>query len=77
MTTIEQLVEMNAISRIEVEMHPRHQALRLLYGTPGPIAWLGELANGLQPARRLGEATPAEQVDDLFNTYLSGLPLLT
>jgi len=76
MTTIEELVEANAISRIEIEMHPRDQVLRLLYGTPDFIAWLDELAKGSQPGRRLGEATPAEQVDDLFNTFLSGMPLV-
>src|ERR1700743_53087 len=75
MTTIEELVEANAISRIQVEMHPRDQELRLLYGTPGFIAWLDELAKGSQPERRLGEAPPAEQIDDLFNTFLSGKPL--
>ena len=76
MTTIEELVEANAISRIQLEMHPRDQELRLLYGTPAFIAWLGELAKGASPERRLGEATAAEQVDDLFNTFLSGQPLV-
>jgi hypothetical protein len=76
MTTIEQLVEANAISRIQVEMHPRDQELRLLYGTPDFIDWLGRLANGAEPERRLGEATAAEQIDDLFNTFLSGQPLV-
>ena len=76
MTTIEELVEANVISRIQVEMHPRDQGLRLLYGTPDFIAWLGELAKGSGPERRLGEATAAEQVDDLFNTFLSGRPLV-
>src|SRR6201992_2074851 len=76
MTTIEELVEANAISRIQVEMHSRDQELRLLYGTPDFIAWLGRLAKGAEPERRLGEATAAEQIDDLFNTFLSGRPLV-
>lgn len=76
MTTIEELVEANVISRIQVEMHPRDQEMRLLYGTPDFIDWLGGLAKGAQPKRRLGEATVAEQVDDLFNTFLSGHPLV-
>ena len=76
MTTIEELVEAKAISRIQVEMHPRDQEMRLLYGTPDFIDWLGELAKGAEPQRRLGEATAAEQIDDLFNTFLSGLPLV-
>ena len=76
MTTIEELVEANVISRIQVDMHPRDQELRLLYGTPDFIVWLGELAKGSGPERRLGEATAAEQVDDLFNTFLSGQPLV-
>lgn len=76
MTTIEELVEAKAISRIQVEMHPRDQEMRLLYGTPDFVDWLGGLAKGAEPRRRLGEATAAEQVDDLFNTFLSGLPLI-
>jgi hypothetical protein len=76
MTTIEELVATNAISRIQVEMHPRDQELRLLYGTPEFVEWLGGLANGAEPERRLGEATAAEQVDDLINTFLSGRPLV-
>src|ERR1700743_1077858 len=76
MTTIEELVEANAISRIQVEMHPRDQELRLLYGTPDFIAWLGELAKGAEPERRLGEATAAEQADQLITTFLSGEPLV-
>ena len=76
MTTIEELVEANVISRIQVEMHSRDQELRLLYGTPDFIDWLGRLAKGAGPEQRLGEATAAEQVDDLFNTFLSGLPLV-
>ena len=76
MTTIEELVEANAISRIQVEMHPRDHEMRLLYGTPDFIDWLGGLTKGAEPQRRLGEATAAEQVDDLFNTFLSGLPLV-
>jgi hypothetical protein len=76
MSTIEELVEANAISRIEVEMGARDQPMRLLYGTPGFISWLDELVKGAQPKDRLGEATPAEQVDDLFHAYLSGAPLV-
>lgn len=76
MTTIEELVARKAISRIQLEMHSRDQEMRLLYGTPDFIDWLGVLAKGAQPKRRLGEATAAEQVDDLFNTFLSGQPLV-
>ncbi len=76
MKTIEELVEANIISRIQVEMHQCDQELRLLYGTPAFIVWLGELAKGTGPERRLGEATAAEQVDDLINTFLSGRPLV-
>jgi hypothetical protein len=76
MTTIEELVAANAISRIQVAMHPRDQELRLLYGTPDFIDWLGRLASGAEPERRLGEATAAEQVDDLFNSFLSGRSLV-
>ena len=72
MTTIEELVEANAISRIQVEMHPRDHELRLLYGTPQFIAWLQEVLDGARPARLLGPTSPAEQIDDLFHSFLSG-----
>ena len=76
MPTLEELVEVNAISRIEVEMGVREQPMRLLYGTPSFIDWLTEILAGAQPRNRLGEATPAEQVDELFYDFLRGLPLL-
>jgi hypothetical protein len=76
MSTIEHLVEASALSRIEIEMGGRDQPMRLLYGTPGFIAWLDELLKGAEPKKRLGEATPAEQVDQLFHAFLSGMPLI-
>jgi hypothetical protein len=76
MLTIEALVEAGAFSRIEVEMGRRDQPMRLLYGTPGFIAWLGEIKNGAEPENRLVDTTPAEQIDQLFHTFLSGMPLI-
>ena len=65
MSTIEDLVAAGAILPIEVEMSAGDQPMRLLYGTPGFISWLGEIVSGTGPKRRLGDATPAEQIDDL------------
>ena len=76
MSTIEDLVASGAISRIEVEMTGREQAQRLLYGTPGFIEWLRKVANGEEPEGRVGQATAAEQIDQLFHAYLSGAPLI-
>jgi hypothetical protein len=76
MTTIEDLVAAGAISRIEVEITGREQAYRLLYGTPDFIAWLRGLVIGAEPAVRVGQATPAEQIDQLFHAFLSGAPLI-
>jgi hypothetical protein len=76
MSTIEELVESNALSRIEVEMGLEDQPLRLLYGTPGFVDWLNQILAGAEPENRLGEATPAEQVDQLFHDFLSGAPLV-
>jgi hypothetical protein len=76
MSTIEDLVASGAISRIEVEMTGREQAQRLLYGTPGFIEWLRKVINGEEPEGRAGQATAAEQIDQLFHTYLSGAPLI-
>jgi hypothetical protein len=76
MSTIEHLVNSGAISRIEAEMDKRQQPMRLLYGTPGFIGWLNEILEGAQPPNRLGDATPAEQIDQIFHEFLSGMPLI-
>jgi hypothetical protein len=76
MSTIRELVDSGAISRIDVEMGRREQPMRLLYGTPGFIAWLKEILNGAVPKNRLGDTTPAEQIDELFHAFLSGMPLV-
>src|SRR5262245_2767873 len=76
MSTIEELVDAGAISKIEVEMTYREQPQRLLYGTPDFIAWLRELLSGAEPPTRLGEATAAEQVDQLFHAFVAGAPLI-
>jgi hypothetical protein len=76
MSTLEELVEINAISRIEVEMGLQEQPMRLLYGTPGFVAWLNEILAGAEPKNRLGEATPAEQIDQLLYNFLNGSPLI-
>ena len=75
MSTIELLIETNAISKIEVQLGARDQPMRLLYGTPEFIDWLNVLLGGAEPENRLGETTPAEQIDDLFYSYIKGMPL--
>jgi hypothetical protein len=76
MPTITDLVDSGAIVKIDVELAPRDQPLRLLYGTPQFIEWLQGLLRGDEPSQRLGQTSPAEQVDDLFHSFLSGEPLI-
>ena len=76
MPTIADLVNSGAIVRIEVDLAPRDQPLRLLYGTPSFVAWLQEVLDGAEPPLRLGDASIAEQIDDLFYSFLSGEPLI-
>ena len=76
MSTIEELVAAGEILPIEVEMSAGDQPMRLLYGTPGFICWLDEIVNSAAPKSRLGEATPAEQIDDLFHAFLVGSSLV-
>jgi hypothetical protein len=76
MPTITDLVDSGAIIKIDVELAPRDQPLRLLYGTPQFIEWLQELLRGDEPSQRLGQTSPAEQIDDLFHSFLSGEPLI-
>jgi hypothetical protein len=76
MLTIADLVANGAIVKIEVELAAREQPSRLLYGTPGFIQWLRQVLDGGRPPACVGEATPAEQIDDLFSSFLSGEPLV-
>jgi hypothetical protein len=76
MPTIADLVECGAIVKIDVDLAPRDQPLRLLYGTPQFIAWLQDVLGGAQPPRLLGHSSIAEQIDDLFYSFLSGEQLI-
>lgn len=75
MQTIANLIESGAICRVEVELDSCDQPMRLLYATPDFTEWLDEVLAGAEPPHRLGQATPAEQIDDLFHAFLSGHPL--
>jgi hypothetical protein len=76
MTSINLLVDSGAISKIELDLNAGDQPMRLLYGTPDFTVWLTTILNGAEPPNRLGDATPAEQIDHLFYTFLSGRPLV-
>ncbi|SDS02709.1 hypothetical protein [Bradyrhizobium canariense] len=76
MPTIADLVNNGAIVKIDVELAARDQPLRLLYGTPQFVGWLKEILNGEQPPQLLGRTSAAEQVDDLFHSFLSGEHLI-
>jgi hypothetical protein len=76
MPTIADLVDNGAIVKIEVELAAREQPMRLLYGTPQFVEWLKDVLDGARPDRLLGSTTPAEQIDDLFHSFLSGQPLI-
>ncbi len=75
MSTIDGLIRDGAISKIEIELAVGEQPLRLFYGTPGFIDWLNTLLQGAEPKHRLGDTTPAEQVDQLIYTFVSGKPM--
>jgi hypothetical protein len=76
MPTITDLVSSGAIVKIEVELGPRDQPLRLLYGTPQFVTWLQDVLDGAEPPGRLGDASIGEQIDDLFYSFLSGEQLV-
>jgi hypothetical protein len=75
MITIADLVERGSIIPIEVNLGAREQPMRLLYGTPGFVAWLSMRLNSAEASPLLADVTPAEQLDDLFFKFLSGRPL--
>jgi hypothetical protein len=76
MPTIADLVNSGAIVKIDVDLAPRDQPLRLLYGTPQFIGWLQEVLGGAEPPRLLGHSSITEQIDDLFYSFLSGQQLI-
>ena len=46
MPTLTDLVDSGAIVKIDVDLAPRDQPLRLLYGTPQFVAWLRDVLDG-------------------------------
>src|SRR5689334_1256284 len=75
MPTISDLVDSGALARIDVELGPHEQPIRLLYGTPDFVAWLQGVLDGARSPRPLAHLSAAEQIDDLFYSFLSGAPL--
>jgi hypothetical protein len=76
MPTIATLVDSGAIKRIDVELHPREQPQRLLYGTPGFIVWLEERVTKNEKSPLFLEISPLQQLDNLFYEFVSGRPLV-
>jgi hypothetical protein len=75
MLTLAKLLEEREILRIEVELDERELPSRLLYGTPGFIAWLDERLRKFEPSPLGADLAPAEQLDLLFYEFTSGAPL--
>src|ERR1700743_2848907 len=76
MPTIQDMGNSGTLVKSEAGLAPHCQPSRLLYGTPGFVEWLAGVMDGNEPSLRLGQATAAEQIDDLFASYLSGEPLI-
>ena len=75
MLTIAALEDRGAIRRIDVELSPRAQPCRLLYGVPGFIAWLQERTRTNERSPMGLELSPSQQLDNLFHDFVSGEPL--
>lgn len=76
MPTIATLQDSGAIARIDVELGPREQPRRLLYGVPGFINWLDDLVRGDDRSPLGLEVSPSQQLDSLFHAFVSGEPLV-
>jgi hypothetical protein len=76
MPTISDLVDSGVLVKIDVELAPHEQPMRLLYGTPEFVAWLQGVLAGASPPRPLAHMSAPEQIDDLFYSFLSGAPLV-
>lgn len=75
MTTFDSLLATGSIVRVEIPLDTRSQTHRLLYATPAFVDWLSELSRSDHPSPLRADMTPAEQVDFLFFTYVTGQPL--
>jgi hypothetical protein len=76
MPTISDLVDRGALLKIDVELGSHEQPVRLLYGTPDFVLWLQRVIEGASPPRPLAHMSAAEQIDELFYSFLSGAPLV-
>ena len=70
------LVESHLLVQIEVPLPPHEQPLRLLYGTPDFIRWLGDRLLSDEASPLAADLTPKEQLDSLFYLFASGRPLV-
>ncbi|MEA1832539.1 hypothetical protein U8607_10635 [Methylobacterium durans] len=70
------LLTTGAIVRIDVSLGPSRLPMRQLYGTSGFILWLEDRMLHQATSAMGAEATPFEQLDELFYRYISGTTLI-
>ncbi|WP_108047272.1 hypothetical protein [Bosea sp. 124] len=76
MAAIADLVAAGSIIPIEVNLRVSEQPLRLLYGTENFVNWLQERLEAGESSLLAADLSPAEQLEHLFHTFISGRSLV-
>jgi hypothetical protein len=73
--TIYELIESGSIVPIDIALGARERAIRLMFGTPPFIQWLSERARAKEESPLGADLAPAEQLDWLIYSFVSGRSL--
>lgn len=76
MGSIAELIDRGAVVPITIELGIDEQPMRFLCGTPNFIAWLQDRLVAHEKSATSDNLSPAEQLDQLFYTFVSGHPLV-
>jgi hypothetical protein len=74
MATLLDLAANGLLSKLDAQLEPPQQELRMLYAGPKLVAWIKDALPALESTWKI-EQSPAEQLDDLMQLFCSGEPL--
>jgi hypothetical protein len=74
MATVIGLSTNGPLSRLDAQLDPPRQELRMLHAGPKLVAWISDIVPTLESTWKI-EQSPAEQLDDLMQVFCSGDPL--
>lgn len=74
MATVLDLAAQGKLSKLDAQLEPPQQELRMVHAGPKLLKWIQNDLSSLQSTWRI-EQSPAEQLDDLMQVFCSGEPL--